>query len=56
MKEVNTKTRAAKLSAEKAQQNNLLSAPGHGHHIKNNGMSLLLAGYIFIDLCFVYFF
>lgn len=42
MNEVSTKTRAATLSAEKAQCNNLLSALGHRRHIKTNVMSLLL--------------
>lgn len=42
MNEVSTKTWAARLSAEKAQFNNLVSTLGHGRHIKNDGMSLLL--------------
>lgn len=57
MNEVSTKTRAATLSAEKAQCNNLLSALGHTRHIKTNGTSLLLLEIMYLliyNVCVVF--
>lgn len=57
MNEVSTKTRAATLSAEKAQCNNLLSALGHTRHIKTDGMSLLLLQIMYLliyNVCVVF--
>lgn len=53
MNEVSTKTRAAMISAEIAECNNLMSALGHRQHIKTKAMSLLLLQIMYLLIYYV---